>query len=173
MCCQVPNNTISLFCKRTTIMNNQTFYFLLLVLLLSGCRQLNAQKKASDSLYSQIAHMDSIMFNAFNSRDTDTFKKLFTEDLEFYHDKGGLTGYQQTIEFMTSTAKSNNGLRRDLVPGSFEVYPIKDYGAIEIGAHTFCHEENGKQDCGTFRFVHIWKKMGNEWKVTRVVSYNH
>jgi hypothetical protein len=98
---------------------------------------------------------------------------MFTENLEFYHDKGGLTGYSQTIDFMTAVAKSNNDLRRDLVPGTLEVYPIPNYGAMEIGSHTFCHQENGKQDCGTFKFVHIWKKIGNEWKITRVVSYGH
>ncbi|MBO9683082.1 MAG: nuclear transport factor 2 family protein [Flavisolibacter sp.] len=155
-------------------MNNQVFYFLFLIVLFSGCSHLTAQeKKSEDKLYTEIAHMDSVLFNAFNSRDTLTFKKFFTEDLEFYHDKGGLTGYQHTIEFMRSTAKSTNGLRRDLVPGSLEVYPIPNYGAMEIGAHTFCHQENGKQDCGTFKFVHIWKKVGNEWKIARVVSYGH
>lgn len=155
-------------------MNPQVFYFLVFVLLFSGCCSVMAQdKKSEDTLYVQIAHMDSVVFNAFNNRDTSTFKKLFTEDLEFYHDKGGLTGYDQTISFMRSTAQNNNGLRRDLVPGSLEVYSIKDYGAIEIGSHTFCHHENGKPDCGTFKFVHIWKRFGNEWKITRVVSYDH
>lgn len=67
----------------------------------------------------------------------------------------------------------NNGIRRDLVPGSLEVYPIRDYGAIEIGAHRFCHVENGKDDCGTFKFVQIWQKQQRGWKVTRVVSYGH
>lgn len=155
-------------------MNNQVFYFLILILLVSGCSQLNAQeKKSDDKIFSEIAHMDSLLFNAFNHRDTITFKKFFTEDLEFYHDEGGLTGYPHTIEFMRSTAKNNNGLRRTLVPGSLEIYPIPNYGAMEIGSHSFCHLENGKQDCGTFKFVHIWKKAGNEWKIARVVSYGH
>jgi hypothetical protein len=154
-------------------MNNQIFYFLLLILLISGCH-LNAQEKeVEDKVFSEIANMDSVLFNAFNRRDTVTFKKFFTEDLEFYHDKGGLTGYQHTIEFMRSTAKNNNGLTRRLVPGSLEIYPIPNYGAMEIGLHSFCHLENGKQDCGTFKFVHIWKKTGNDWKITRVVSYGH
>jgi hypothetical protein len=117
--------------------------------------------------------MDKTLFDAFNNRDTATFNKLFTKDLEFYHDKGGLTNYEYTVKSLVSTASLNNGLRRELVPGSLEVYPIPNYGAMEIGAHTFCHTENGKLDCGTFKFVHIWKKVGNEWKITRVVSYGH
>jgi len=155
-------------------MERQVFNFLLLLALLSGCSQLKAQEKKTDNtLYYQIAHMDSILFNAFNSRDIETFKNLFTTDLEFYHDKGGLTGYEYTIQSLKNTAAKNDGLRRDLLPGSLEVYPIKDYGAIQIGTHRFCHIENGKQDCGTFKFVHIWKKIGDEWKITRVVSYDH
>ena len=117
--------------------------------------------------------MDSILFNAFNSRDIEIFKNLFTADLEFYHDKGGLTDYAYTIQSLKNTAAKNDGLRRDLLPGSLEVYPIKDYGAIQIGTHRFCHVENGKQDCGTFKFVHVWKKIGDEWKIARVVSYDH
>lgn len=155
-------------------MDKQVFNFLLLLLLLSGCGQLSAQgKKVDDSLFNQIAHLDSVLFNAFNGRDIETFKKLFTTDLEFYHDKGGLTGYEYTIQSLKNTAARNDGLKRELVLGSLEVYPIKDYGAIQIGAHRFCHLENGKQDCGTFKFVHIWKKFGNDWKITRVVSYDH
>jgi len=155
-------------------MDRQVLNFLLLLLLLSGCAQLNAQeKKIDDSLFKEIAHMDSVLFNAFNERDIETFKKLFTPDLEFYHDKGGLTGYEFSIQSLKNTAARHDGLKRELTPGTLEVYPIKDYGAIEIGTHRFCHMENGKQDCGTFKFVHIWKKIGNEWKITRVVSYDH
>jgi hypothetical protein len=62
---------------------------------------------------------------------------------------------------------------RDLVPGSVEVYPIHGYGAIEVGAHRFCHEEGGRDDCGSFRFLDIWQQTNGAWKVTRVVSYDH
>jgi hypothetical protein len=122
--------------------------------------------------------MDSVLFNAFNSRDVEKLKTLFTEDLEFYHDKGGITNYTQNMEAFKNTAAINNDLRRELLPGSLEVYPIKEYGAMEIGQHRFCHTENGKPDCGTFKFVHIWKKINNDpmgigWKISRVVSYGH
>jgi hypothetical protein len=126
-----------------------------------------------DRLYKEIEHMDSVMFNAFNSRDLETFKTLFTEDLEFYHDRGGLTGYDHTIDFLKTTKEANSELKRELVKGSLQVYPIPGYGAMEIGSHTFCHPENGKIDCGTFKFVHVWKKVGSSWKISRVISYDH
>ena len=144
-----------------------------LVLLLTGLFFISKGQNTSDSLYKTVALLDSVLFNAFNDRNIETFKSMFTEDLEFYHDKGGLTGYDHTISFMKDVANNNNGLRRDLVKGSLEVYPIPDYGAMEIGSHTFCHQENGKDDCGTFKFVHIWQYKSGTWKISRVVSYGH
>jgi hypothetical protein len=117
--------------------------------------------------------MDSVLFNAFNAHNLDKLKTLFTDDLEFYHDLGGLTNYAQNMEAFKNNFAKNNGLRRELVPGSLEVYPVKDYGAIEIGAHKFCHIENGRQDCGTFKFAMVWQKKDGEWKISRVVSYGH
>jgi len=128
---------------------------------------------SSQDLYDTIAHMDSVLFNAYNAHNLDKVKTLFTDDLEFYHDLGGLTNYAQNMEAFKENFAKNNGLRRELVPGSLEVYPIKDYGAIEIGAHKFCHTENGKQDCGTFKFVMVWQKKNGKWKISRVVSYGH
>ena len=126
-------------------------------------------------LYDEIAHMDSVMFDAFNEHDLEKLKSVFSEDLEFYHDKGGLTGYAQTMENFKKLFDNNKttGLRRDLVKGSLEVYPIKDYGAIETCLHRFCHLENGKNDCGTFKNVMVWQLKNGQWKVTRVISYDH
>ena len=135
--------------------------------------QSKQETPASLVLYKEIAHMDSILFNAFNAHDITTIKMLFDTDLEFYHDLGGLTNYEQNIEAFKTNFSKNNGLRRELVPGSMEVYPIKDYGAIQVASHSFCHDENGKQDCGTFKFVHVWQKKNGDWKLTRVVSYGH
>jgi hypothetical protein len=64
-------------------------------------------------------------------------------------------------------------LRRELVPGTLEVYPLKGYGAIEVGEHRFCHDEDGKQDCGTMKFSMVWRQTGATWKLSRVLSYAH
>lgn len=132
-----------------------------------------ASRSDNNTLYNEIAHMDSVLFNAFNTQDQETIKNVFDPSLEFYHDKGGLTNYIQNITATRNLFASNNGLKRTLVEGSLEVYPIKDYGAIQVGEHTFCHKENGRNDCGTFKFLHIWQKKDGVWKVTRVVSYDH
>ena len=152
-------------------MAKRLFYTVCFLAAIAGA---NAQAvKSNDSLYQKIAHLDSMVFNAFNNRDTATFNRFFAKDLEFYHDKGGLTGYQTTADFAKAQADNKTDLKRTLVPGSLEVYPIPNYGAIEIGSHKFTHTENGKTVGGTFKFVHVWKNLEKEWKLTRILSYDH
>jgi ketosteroid isomerase-like protein len=128
---------------------------------------------ASRQLYDEIERMDGVLFDAFNTQNLSKLKTLFTDDLEFYQDNEGLALYQQTMKDFKSMFEQKNKLRRELVKGSLEVYPIKNYGAIEIGLHKFCHIENGRNECGTFKFVHVWKNKGGEWKISRVISYDH
>ena len=145
----------------------------LVVVLGSANAQLKEDVATTTDLYNEIKLQDSLLFAAFNTRDIETFKNYFSEDLEFFHDIGGLTGYDVMINFLKTTAQQKSDLKRELVKGSLEVFPIPGYGAMEIGSHQFCHTENGKDDCGTFKFVQIWQKKDDQWKITRVVSYGH
>jgi hypothetical protein len=128
----------------------------------------------SKELYVTIMQMDSLLFNASNGGNIDKLKTFFTEDLEFFHDVGGLAGYKETVDNFRRVAKNYSNTRRVLIPGSVEVYPIKDYGAIQTGLHKFCRLENDSLiNCGTFKFVHVWKHTPDGWKVSRVISYGH
>jgi ketosteroid isomerase-like protein len=136
-------------------------------------KQSNQQATTARELFDTIGRMDKAMFDAFNAHNTDALMSLFADDLEFYHDKGGLTNYQQTAESFRKLFSGTPDIKRELVEGSLEVYPVKDHGAIEIGTHRFCHKEDGKDDCGSFKFVMVWQKVGGLWKVSRVISYGH
>jgi ketosteroid isomerase-like protein len=154
------------------------FSFLILAALSISAQATDQQgenKKAvtSEELLETIARTDSAIFDAFNAHDVERLMAMFTDDLEFYHDTGGLTDHRQTKESFKKMFASTPDIRRDLVKGSLEVYPIKDHGAVEIGEHRFCHKENGKDDCGTFKFAMIWRKSGESWKISRVISYGH
>lgn len=124
-------------------------------------------------LYAEIARADAEMFEAFNACDLKTMGEMFAEDLEFYHDIAGLGDYATTMRATTENCERQLGLTRELIEDSLEVYPIKDYGAIQVGRHTFCHLENGVNDCGTFEFLHIWRRTDEGWRIARVVSYDH
>ena len=127
----------------------------------------------SQELYNEIAAMDTMLFDAFNAKDMAKFKPLFDENLEWYQDNGGLLSYETVFSNFEKMFKNENKLTRQLVKGSLEVHPIKDFGALEIGTHQFRHIENGKEEVGTFKFVAIWKKIGTQWKITRMISYDH
>jgi Domain of unknown function (DUF4440) len=174
LCCIVPNIALSLF-RQTGNMHKKQFFkqsFIAGILFFAGSLLGNAQP-ADKNLYQEILKQDSLVFSAFNNRNVESFKKMFSEDLEFFHDKGGLTGFDHTINFLNDQQNKKSDLKRELIKETLEVYPIPGYGAMQIGEHRFCHTENNKQDCGTFKFVHIWQKKDDGWKITRVVSYNH
>jgi ketosteroid isomerase-like protein len=128
----------------------------------------------SQQLYNEIATADSMLFAAFNTQNMTVFKSMFTEDLEWFQDNGGLLSYKTVFEnFDNMMFHRDYKLTRTLVKSSLEVHPIKDYGAIEIGIHTFRHIENGKEEAGNFKFLMIWQKKDGLWKISRVVSYDH
>lgn len=157
------------------------YHFLILIFVLAFFNTANAQEKkvapTSAELYKEIEQMDEIIFEAFNKKEFEKFKSLFTEDLEWFQDNGGLLSYETVftnfLNMFNNENKLTRKLTRKLVKGSLEVHPIKDYGAIEIGVHEFRHMENGKEEIGTFKFVMIWKKKDNQWKISRVISYDH
>jgi hypothetical protein len=64
---------------------------------------------------------------------------------------------------------------RKLVPESLKVYPIQDNGAIEVGTHTFYAVKSGAPDrlTETGQFTHYWKQEHGQWKLSRVLSYDH
>ena len=130
---------------------------------------------AHTPLYDTITMLDSALFVAFNAHDARQLSTWFTKDLEFYHDKDGLAGFDTTMAHFRGLFERNTdtGLRRVIVPGSLEVYPLGGFGALEVCSHRFCHTENGKEDCGTFKNVMVWVRDSSGWHVSRVISYDH
>ena len=88
-------------------------------------------------LFDTIAAQDKRLFDAYNSCDLTTLADMVSEDLEFYHDQTGLArGRAAFIEAIKTNICGKT--HRELVPGSLEAYPLKTYGAVEIGDHVFC-----------------------------------
>ena len=94
-----------------------------------------------------------------------------SEDLEFCHDKTGLAvGRQPFIAAIRTNICGK--VHRELVPGTLEVYPLKDFGAVEIGVHRFTHPSD-PTNLGEEKFVTIWKLENGSWKMTRAISFDH
>lgn len=133
--------------------------------------QLTKNYKPDDrALYDTIVHLDSVFFGAYNTcdRNFDLYASFYSDSIEFYHDQGGLSTSKPAI--LASTRQYVCGkVERQLVAGSIEVYPIKGYGAIEMGLHRFHNRVEGSTG-RVGRFVVIWRKEAAGWKITRVVS---
>ena len=121
------------------------------------------------TLYDTIVEMDSVYFTAYNTCDMEKQAEMYSDDLEFYHDKAGLSTSKKDL--LESLEKNICGkVTRELVAGSIEVYPIADFGAVEIGMHTFHNNQEPDAISKPSKFITIWKKEGDSWLITRVIS---
>jgi ketosteroid isomerase-like protein len=123
------------------------------------------------ALFDTVMKLDSAFFGAYNTCDVNlgTYANFYAEHIEFYHDKGGIMTSKQAI--VDATKKNVCGkVTRELDKGSVEVYPIKDYGAIEFGLHRFHNNLEPNAKSRFARFMVIWHQENSQWKISRVVS---
>jgi ketosteroid isomerase-like protein len=119
-----------------------------------------------------VTALDTALFDAYNACDLAKFSSLLDDNVEFYHDQGGVTLGKEKL---TQSIKDNicgGDVRRELVPGTLQIYYMKGYGAVEIGVHRFYHPKtNGA--VGEGRFITLWQYKDGAWKITRAISYDH
>lgn len=148
-----------------------------LVMVLSAAPALaqTRQSTPGEPLYQTIVSLDRALFDAYNTCELDKFSSLLADDVEFYHDVGGVL---RTSAAVVDAVKKNicGKTRRDHVPGTLEVHPMDGYGALQVGVHRFC-AISLKQCDGTSgglgRYVHLWQNRDGNWKLTRIYSYDH
>ena len=143
----------------------------ILIFLLASANVLSNQ----ESLVEKMKSMDFLVFDSFNKcADENQLKaheKYFSEDVEFYHDNGGVTWNRETM--INNTKKFACGkYTRVLNDETFKAYPIKDFGAITEGSHKFCNADTSICD-GKAKFLMVWENSDDRWQVTRVFSYGH
>lgn len=142
---------------------------------------MNGQSEPSE-VYSILKAKDSLLFErSFNRCETDYLNMLIAEDFEFYHDQSGATNSKADfIAIMESGICNPNNptkSRRALV-GLLEVFPLYEngtlYGALQNGTHSFFETTNGVERKGSIaKFSHLWILENNEWKLKRVISFDH
>lgn len=140
----------------------------------------SAKTSASRQLFAELAMKDSELFDTiFNKCNVERLGELITEDFEFYHDKSGQVA-KSGKEFVDSIRnlceRQKTGVdyraRRVLVRNSLAVYPLNNYGAVQMGVHRFYPLTKGKSN-EIAKFTHLWKKENGEWRLARVLSYDH
>lgn len=181
--------TCSLVCRNiqpfvcvsdSMFLNKPTKIFTLLSLLALFAVYSNAQTfPPLDSIQSQqeldraVAALDAALFDSYNHCDLEKFASFFADNVEFYHDQGGLTLGRAAL---TDSIKKNicGKVTRELVSGTLQVYPMKGFGAVEIGVHRFHHPgHEDTEGVGEGKFIHLWQYKDGSWKITRVISFDH
>ena len=123
---------------------------------------------SSLELYNTIINLDSTYFDTYNTCKLAKMDSLTSDDLEFYHDRTGLSTSKK--DFMKSIQNNICGkVTRTLTKGSIEVYSIAGYGAVEIGYHSF-RSINEKGESHPSKFIILWRLKDERWQLTRVIS---
>ena len=119
-----------------------------------------------------IIDKDNQFWQAYNQCKVSEMVSFLSEDLEFYHDKNGFTQGKEAMEKSLSRGLCANGpqLRREVIEGSVQVYPLKGIGAIISGEHAFFV---GDQADSKAKFTHVWRLENDQWLMSRVLSYDH
>lgn len=171
-------HVVTIFCfydqsRKSSIMNFKLLFLLLIILTgLSVKAQDNSIRKyipSDPELYRQIEQMDQTFFDAYNQCNMKKQEAIYADDIEFFHDKGGLMTSKK--ELLDATKKNICGkVTRILIPGSIEVYPINNYGAVEMGFHRFFNNQEPNAESKPSKFIIVWKKENELWRIAKVVS---
>jgi hypothetical protein len=145
------------------------------VLLVASISFANVTAQSENNLNKEIRKQDSLLFDAFNRCDTTAYRKYLSDNLEFYHDLGGVHYIDEEMQSMREMCARNSHIRRELVKTSLEIHKLGENGALEIGVHRFFHTNPGQPErpSGTYKFIHVWQKKNNTWVLSRVISYDH
>ncbi len=140
-------------------------------------------QKTSPDLSTTILHQDSLFWQAYNQCDVPAMMAFITDDIEFYHDRGGLTKGGKALENGMKSGLCGNPdllLRREAIPGTVKVFPLQSgdttYGAILSGEHVFYINQTGREEYldGQALFTHVWLlQPDNSWKMARILSFDH
>lgn len=153
-------------------MTNKRWLFLVFWgLTLSSLMGTGQTREHPNALFDTIKSLDAKLFDAYNHCDLAVLGSMVSDDLEFYHDQTGLSVGKEP--FLAAIKQNICGkVQRTLIENTLEVYPLKGYGAVEIGIHRF-HHPNEPGNVGDAKFVNIWHNDNGAWKVSRVISYEH
>jgi hypothetical protein len=145
--------------------------------LVAACTAATAAPKdpARAQLEAEITAADARLFGGLNDRDIGPMKEGFSPRLEFYHDRSGVTGYAENVAIFEKNFRAPNRVRRVAMPETVEIFPAGPNHAMHIGKHRFCNKPPGPapEECSVYRFSMVWERDGGQWKLLRVLSYDH
>ncbi|RUO52266.1 DUF4440 domain-containing protein [Pseudidiomarina homiensis] len=129
-------------------------------------------------LEQQVLAVDNAMFEAaFGGCDAELLKKVFPDDHEFFHDLVGASHDSEAywIGLFDEYFCTEKPIKRELVAGSHEVYPMHYYGALVYGENRYYvkNKEGDYELDDTGKYMHLWRLNDGQWELTRAISYDH
>ncbi|MGU3375846.1 serine hydrolase [Chryseobacterium sp. M5A1_1a] len=162
-------------------MTKSAQFLLFLLILFFG--NIHAQIEKTDPLYRTIMTRDSLLFSVgFNTCNVKQVESLLSDQLEFYHDKDGLSDKKKFItDFKNGLCKAPDTYkaRRVLVDKSTQIFPMykggKVYAVIQNGDHIFYEKEKNQTEklVGGAKFTNFWIMENGDWKLNRSLSFDH
>lgn len=152
------------------------------LILILGVTLQGTPAEAPGDMAAAVRQRDAAFWKAYNACDVKAMSEFFTEDVEFYHDRGGTTlGHPAFVAALRDDlcGSRDSTLRREAVAGTVHVFPMKKndvvYGAIFSGEHVFYVKPKGKAELldGRAKFTHLWTLKDGVWKMSRIFSYDH
>lgn len=146
------------------------------VALFSVFQPSHAPAQEHSSLRDTLVRLDSLLFEAiYHACDADLAERLLAEDVEFYHDRGGLLDSSRETWLADMRENGCPSAQRRLDRSSMEVHRIGDYGALQMARHEFhVLREDDTELVEVARFIHLWKRASDgRWLLARVISYDH
>jgi hypothetical protein len=145
-------------------------------LLMAGSVTMAATGDTSRAqLKAEITAADARLFAGMNEGDIGPMKDGFSRRLEFYHDRSGVTDYARNIAIFEQNFREGRKVRREAMPETVEVFPAGPDHAMHIGQHRFCSKPSPTEPegCSVYRFSMVWEREAGQWKLLRVLSYDH
>jgi Domain of unknown function (DUF4440) len=135
-----------------------------------------ANNKTSESLKREILAMDARLNEAYADCHTRRIRDLFAHDAELiFAERGRLHGVAAHVDELR---RGGCTMRRETAAPAQLIEALPDHtgaidGAIQAGEQIFCAQD--AQPCRgvATRFVAIWHRTDQGWKISRLIRYGY
>jgi hypothetical protein len=142
----------------------------------SGLSMLSAIAQAEDITSSavrrEILAQDARISDGYNHCRIQTLKALFANNAELYFADRGVA--RQLFRYTDTLRRTFCGkYRREAPAADQRIYPLPDYGAIQVGTQSFCAVDSQPCRGQRMQFTAIWRQRDGVWQITRFVRYGY
>jgi Domain of unknown function (DUF4440) len=130
---------------------------------------------SSNALREAILRRDAALSAAYNDCKPGALKSIFAANAELYFAERGATSH--VFEHIDQARRDVCGrFRREARTDAQQVYALPGHlgaidGAIQVGTQSFCALDSVDCRGTTTRFMTVWRRIGNEWKIVRTIRY--